>query len=244
MVIWVVGFPHTATTFVYKTIYRLTLFGVFEPFNPFVRLSHLLDGRHVHYSEGEVPDDFDKLSSDAKQYAYEASMLVLGATRCRFNRSRFEEAVIEFTKVTKGLAAVVKDVSAWWVLLRRAAELDIPMIVTVRDRDAVYGDFARISSVWTGLKSFVANALEAHRHPCHMGGLGIFAQALGIEVRHTVGVSLRSMRKLFDRLYYEYEKLAEDAEASGRVTIIRFGERLGESEVVKTVKELLRTPSR
>lgn len=233
MVVWIVGFPHTATTYAYRVLRGVFGFGVFEPFNPFVRLDYAARGWHRHYSEGLVDDDFDKLPHEAKHHADIVSMAFLASTWCRLPTylSVIERSVLDFAKAVRGVQGVVKDVSVWWLLLRSDVVRNLGTVfVLVRDRDAVWRDF---KMVLTREKD------ESVRHPCHLAGLGLFAQALGIKVPRWCRLApIRCARKLFDKLYSTYVEMANRAEDAGAV-VLRFG-KLSEDSLVNALKRLTR----
>ncbi len=226
----ILGFPHTATTFIYKYVLgRMRgrvrgVLGVFEPFNSeVVRWCASGDVVH-HYSEGEVRHDLLRLPKRVRDLIIENAKWFDEWVRCDIPRLPF--CGLHFHRIFEELDAVgdvvVKDVVAWV----RAGELvdKFPrtlFIFPIRDRQRVLNSFRKLRRV------HIERGETAKLHPRWMLGLGLFYRYF----RGMLSYRDVPMGAMFEETWRRYVGIARDLAGRRNVVTLEFGERLSPQEI-------------
>lgn len=217
----ILGYPHTATTFIYK--YVLTRLkdhiGVFEPFNAeVVRLS--TRGSHLmHYSEGSVRHDyhhlprslFNTIIENVKWFDDWVANDVPTTPFCGYHFRRIMDSIMAMKNV------VMKDVVVW----ARMDEIinsypQALFILPIRSKHRVLNSFVKLRDVYR--KGGELDKL----HPRWMMGIALF-------YRHFNGYTSyrgKTLVEMFEDTYTRYVMMCKKASQKRNVVVLDFGERL------------------
>jgi len=242
--IFVIGFPHTATTYCYK--YLLEKFprhmGIFEPFNAEV-VDWCMELNHTyHYSEGKVKHHLLHLPPLLIQLIYENSRWLWDwvdndKPSTEFLGNAWSNVLTSLDSVTERF--IVKDVCAW-VRLKEIVEL-LPrtkFIILVKDKESVFNDFLTLYRQTLQVKDY------RKTHGRWLLGLGLFYRYFyGVEnyPRHVDEIVLK---RVFDDVYSRYCNIASYIETHhkyrDRVKVIVFEKRLQDEYIENALKQLFK----
>jgi len=219
---FVIGFPHTATTYCYK--YILSKFkklkGVFEPFNAeVVGWCKSFEKVH-HYSEGEVEHHYNQLKPDLRK------LIELNATWFwdwvnndkpthpflgLFWYQILEELHYSMDKY------IVKDVCAW-VYLKKIVPLfpSTRFIILEKDRASVLRDFL----------SLYYRIDKAKHNPRWGLGLSLFYRKFHGVDKYPKPFNESVLARMFNDVYSKYLHLCNEIAHFWNVRIIAFEKRL------------------
>jgi len=221
---WIIGFAHTGTTYVYKLSKEVNkaLKHWFEPFNLDVASTYLVDGRHTHYSEGEVESDHGEAPVEARLIALEVGIIYWRAMSCQADPKSVMDRIAKFDKLL-GDNWVVKDVSSWpliWELAKRDKIDPRNTIVVVRNWDDVWRDFKRFLSIESTARRLGTDFV---RYTCNLAGLGLYAMELGQNPEKHVKsikiggrrIAIGGLKDLFNWLVSIYLRFVHELEGLG-----------------------------
>jgi len=219
---FIIGFPHTATTYCYKYILKKFrhLKGVFEPFNAEV-VGWCKSYKKVHhYSEGEVEHHYDLLSPELR------SLIELNA-RWLWDWVNNDKPVqpylgLFWSRILNSLQYsrdqyLVKDVCAW-VRLREIVPLlpTTQFILLQKDRGSVLRDFLMLYD----------RVNKNIRSPRWGLGLSLFYRYFYGVDKYPKDFNKKSMVGIFRDLYAKYLNLCGEVSKFWNVRIISFEGRL------------------
>jgi len=226
-----VGFPHSATTYIFKYLvekYKEDL-AIFEPFNPDIAYYEIDRRSTAHYSEGTVRLDYYKLPEKLKSLIKENSFWLIEWTwRDNPSAPYGGEYMWEIIQQLKDLpqSVIVKDVTIWVYLPELVSKYpDIKFIVPVREPKAILKDFEYLYQQASkhGRKSVL--------HPRWGLGLCLFYRYFHGVRNYPRDFSVETMRRVFDEMYLKYLELVGKVRYKANALVVRFGWRLEERKI-------------
>jgi len=190
MKVFIVGYPRTATSGIYKYICRMYgLYCFFEPFNPDVMLN--LE-RHVHDRIGRPPMDYDMLSSNELEFIMENSKWFIDWVEHDYPSTQY---LGDYGRVLDTLFSygdvVVKDVYAWPLLPHLVEQYsDILFIVPVRQPYYVYRSLLGwyrnkhpLHRLYRAARQYARRFMKVFRQPSKITRAGSIVREIAVKTR-------------------------------------------------------------
>jgi len=238
--IFIIGFPHTATTYCYK--YLLEKFpgymGIFEPFNAEVVEWCLASKEVYHYSEGKVRHHLSEIPNEIRDLIEENANWLWDWV---YNDNPSSPFLGRYWKIILkklndlGSGVIIKDVIAW-VRLEEIVELlqNTHFILLVKDDQSVLDDFLRL--YW--------KVGPEVRLPRWGLGLSLFYRYFHGTTNYPEHFDQNVLRELFSDVYSRYKQIvalvSSHYKYASRVHVIRFEKRLQDKYIENALKQLFK----